>query len=204
MLVPNPPRRPLRTTPAEIPQTLRPEPLETAEELEAFYQHRIQEVRGIDRIGQLRICLEDAHAADLPFKAFLLGHPGVGKTTELSCLLLEVKDRFRPLRLSVTSELNPGTLRFYDVLLLILIRLIQEVSQPSVIGFEDTDLSKMLEAVRDHLATKWKKHLRVDAKEFGAGLRFRSQPRSGAAIFRQGNRSDRIQAARSNPGGGLV
>jgi len=138
--------------------------------LKAFYQTQIEEVRGIDRTGQLRICLEDANAADLPLKAFLLGHPGVGKTTELSRLLLDVENRFRPLRLSVTSELNPGTLRFYDVLLLILVRLVHEVSQPSVIGFEDTDLPKMLDWVRDHLAKKWTKHLRIDAAEFGAGI----------------------------------
>ena len=174
MLTPVPSRRQLRTTPAttlaEIPQTLQPEALQTAEELKAFYQVKIQEVRGIDRTGQLRLCLEDAHVAQLPFKAFLLGHPGVGKTTELSKLLLEQEHRFRPLRLNVTSELNPGTLRYYDVLLLILIRLVEDVSKPSVIGFEDTDLSNMLADVRDHLATKWTKHLRVEAAEFGAGL----------------------------------
>jgi len=167
-------RRALRTEPAttlaEIAQTLQPEALETAAELDAFYRPEIQAVRGINRTGQLKICLQDAYAADLPFKAFLLGHPGVGKTTELSKLLLSVEDRFRPLRLSVTSELNPGTLRFYDVLLLILIRLVYDVSQPSVIGFEDTDLQKLLASVRDHLATKWTKHLRVGTAEFGAGV----------------------------------
>jgi hypothetical protein len=99
-----------------------------------------------------------------------LGHPGVGKTTELSRLLFGLEDRFFALRLSVTSELNPGTLRFYDVLLPILIRLVQEVSEPSVIGFEDTEIKAMLSRVRDHLATKWTKHLRVDTGEFGAGL----------------------------------
>ncbi|MGB6942935.1 MAG: hypothetical protein WBE37_11095 [Bryobacteraceae bacterium] len=174
MLTPASSRRLLRTTPAttlaEIPQTLNPEALETAEELQAFYQSSIQEVRGINRTGQLKLCLEDAHAAQFPFKAFLLGHPGVGKTTELSKLLLDLDNRFRPLRLNITSELNPGTLRFYDVLLLILIRLVYEVSQPSVIGFEDTDLPKMLADVRDHLATRWTKHLRVDEAEFGASL----------------------------------
>ena len=176
MLVPNPAHRPFRTEPAttlaELPLTLQPEALETAEQLKAFYQDQIEKVRGIDRTGQLRICLEDAHAADLPFKAFLLGHPGVGKTTELSRLLLDVEDRFRPLHLSITSELNPGALRFYDVLLLILIRLVQEASKPSVIGFEDNELQKILDLVRDHLAKKWTKHLRIDAAEFGAGINF--------------------------------
>ena len=174
MLTPVPSRRLLRTTPAttlaEIPQTLDPDALQTREELAAFYQSSIQDVRGINRTGQIKLCLEDAHVAQLPFKAFLLGHPGVGKTTELSRLLLDVDDRFRPLRISVTSELNPGALRYYDVLLLILIRLVYEVTQPSVIGFEDTDLDKMLADVRDHLARRWTKHLRVDAAEYGAGI----------------------------------
>jgi hypothetical protein len=56
------------------------------------------------------------------------------------------------------------------VLLLILIRLVFEVSQAPVIGFKDTDLPKMLADVRDHLAKKWTKHLQVDAAEFGAGV----------------------------------
>jgi hypothetical protein len=118
----------------------------------------------------MRICLEDAHATQVPFKAFLLGHPGVGKTTELSRLLLDLESRFRPLRLSVTSELNPGTLRFYDILLLILIRLVHEMTSPAIVGFEDNDLNKMLGWVRDHLATRWTEHLRIEKKEMGAGV----------------------------------
>lgn len=155
---------------AEIAQTLLPEPLETREELSAFYKEEIQRLRGMDRIGRMRLCLEDAVANRIPFKAFLLGHPGVGKTTEMANLLLSLQSGFRPLRLSVTSELNPGTLRFYDVLLLILIRLVQEASHPSVIGFEEHDLQTLVERVRLHLSTKWTKHLRVEQKEFSAGL----------------------------------
>jgi hypothetical protein len=53
-----PARRLLRTTPAttlaEMPKTLRPEALETAEELRAFYRDEIQEVRGVNRTGELR------------------------------------------------------------------------------------------------------------------------------------------------------
>lgn len=164
----------LRTTPAttlaEMPKTLHPEALETAEELKAFYRIEIQKVRGIDRTGRLRICLEDAHASELTFKGFLVGHPGVGKTTELSRLLLELHNQFLPVRLSITSELNPAVIRFYDVLLLMLIRLVREVTQPSVIGFKDTDLETMIGWVRDHWATKWTKHLRTTAADFGAGV----------------------------------
>jgi hypothetical protein len=155
---------------AEISQTIQTDALETAEELRAFYKDEIQEVRGINRTEDLKICLRDAHRDNLSFKAFLLGHPGVGKTTELSRLLIELDDLLLPVRLSVTSELNPGTLRYYDVLLLILIRLVQEVTQPSVIGFDDTDLQTMVGWVREHLATKWTKHLRTAATDFGAGV----------------------------------
>lgn len=158
------------TTLEGIAQTLRPEPLETLAEIKAFYRPEIHRLRGLDRIGQMRLCLQDAVAGGLPFKAFLMGHPGVGKTTEMGKMLLDLEAQFRPLRLSVTSELNPGTLRFYDVLLLILIRLVQEASHPAVIGFSNQDLDALIERVRNHLSTRWTKHLRVDQKEFTAGL----------------------------------
>lgn len=167
-------RRPVRTqiakTLAELPLTLQAEALETEEEIRAYYKEEIRKLRGVDRIEQMRISLEDAHAADFPFKAFLVGHPGVGKTTELTRLLLDLEDKFTGLRLSVLSELNPGSLRFYDILLLILIRIVETVTSPKIIGFTDPAVEELLARVRDHLSTKWTKRFRVDAKDFGGGL----------------------------------
>ena len=160
------------TTLAEIAQTLVAEPLETIADQKAFYREEIQKQRGIDRIGRIRLGLQDAVTANRPYKAFVMGHPGVGKTTELWRLIQGMNAQFRPIYLSVTDELNPGTLRFYDVLLLILIRLVHEASLPHVIGFEDHDLGVLLDRVRGQLATKWTKHLRTDAKDFGIGIDF--------------------------------
>ena len=68
----------LQTTPAttlaQIPRTLHPEALETPEELQAFDKTEIEKVRGIDRTGQMRICLEDARGA-IAFQSFSTGPP---------------------------------------------------------------------------------------------------------------------------------
>ena len=156
---------------AEIAQTLQDEPLITAQEIKAFYCKDVQPLRGIDRMGQMRLGMEDALSAHKYFRAFFLGHPGVGKTTELGNLLLNMASEFRPLRISVLSELNPGTFRFYDLLLLILLRLVQAVQQPMVIGFRDSDVEPLFQRVRDHLSSKWTKHLRTRSGDFGAGLK---------------------------------
>ena len=170
MLIPKPAQLPLRaTTLAEMARTLMPAHLDT-EEAMAFYVPDVQPLRGLDRIGQMCLSLEDSLREDVPFKGFLIGHPGAGKTTELRHLLQGLQAQVRPLWLDVITELNPGTLRFYDVLLLILVRLVQEAAHPSVIGFEDHDLKALLVRVTNHLSTKWTKHLRIDQSEFSAGL----------------------------------
>jgi hypothetical protein len=157
------------TTLAEIAQTVRDEPLLTQAELDAFYCDEIRPFRGADRMSELRTRLEIELAADRHFRAFFLGHPGVGKTTELARLLLQMKG-IRPLSISVTSELNPASFRAYDLLLLILLRLVQAIQQPALIGFSGTDVEFLYQRVREHLSSKWTKHLRTKAGEFGAGV----------------------------------
>lgn len=155
---------------AELAQTLEARPLQTSEELQAFYRENLKKFKGGDKLEDLRLELVDSLAGPRPLRAFVIGHPGAGKTTELMHLLLGMEDRFRTLRLSATGELNPGNIRFYDILLLILLKLVHSVSQPDAIGFEDTDLQQLLRRVRDHLATKWDKRLRTEQSDFGAGL----------------------------------
>lgn len=156
----------------EISKTLRPDPLESQEELDAFYKKEIQQLRKVDSIGQIRLELEDALANQQNFKAFVMGHLGVGKTTEIFHLLLGMQDKIQPLRLSITEELNPGTLRYYDILLLILLRLVQAAGDPTIIGFQENDLRLLLDRVRDALARRWTRHLKVESNELGAGLEF--------------------------------
>ena len=66
--------------------TLRPQPLIDLEELNMYYRGQVNEVRGEDTVARLSLKLQQAYRT-LPFKAFLMGHPGVGKTTEVSRLL---------------------------------------------------------------------------------------------------------------------
>ena len=155
----------------EIPKTLRPSPLETEQELDAFYCTEVQSLRGVDRLGSIRLGLEDALADNINYKAFLMGHPGVGKTTELMRLMGKMSTQLRPLHLSVTSELNPGNFRFYDVLLLMLIRLVEAATDPTVSGFDGHNLDSAMNRVRVHLSTKWTKHLQTAGADWGIGLK---------------------------------
>src|SRR5438132_1483051 len=65
----------------QIARTLSPEPLEDAAELNAFYRPDLNTVRGSDLVSEMKIVLKNSFGA-IPFKAFLMGHSGVGKSTE--------------------------------------------------------------------------------------------------------------------------
>ena len=157
----------------EMAQTLDAEPLETEGELSAFYQPGLQAARGVDRMGRIRLGLGDALDSGQNFKGFVTGHPGVGKTTELRNLLVrgEMAARTQVLWLSVAEELNPGALRFYDILLLILVKLVRSATDPVVVGFDDShELAPMLARVREHMARRWTKYLKVENADWGGGF----------------------------------
>ena len=59
-----------------------------------------------------------------------MGHPGVGKFTELTRLVDRVSTRFRAIRFQVTKELDPGSFKPFDVLLLMMIRVVEESGKP--------------------------------------------------------------------------
>ena len=67
-------------------RTLRPEPLIEPDELKKYYRSQVNQVRGEDTVVRLSLKLQQAYGT-LPFKAFVMGHPGVGKSTEMSRLL---------------------------------------------------------------------------------------------------------------------
>ncbi len=154
----------------EVGQTLDSAPLLSPEEIAAFYRQEVQQVRGEDRISRLSLGLQDAISTHSAFKGFVLGHPGVGKTTELMRVVNSPSLNLEPLRISVLSELNPGALRYYDILLLILIRLVKETSSPAISDFADNNLEALIARVRAHLSTKWTKHLQTSQTDWGAGF----------------------------------
>src|SRR5881628_56379 len=108
--------------------TLRPEPLVEPEEFRKYYRGQVNEVRGDDTVARLSRKLQQAYQA-LPFKAFLMGHPGVGKSTEVTRLLERVREQHVGVRLSIATELNPASFKVFDVLLLMLARLAEEADR---------------------------------------------------------------------------
>ena len=116
-------------TPAEtledVFKTLSPEPLLEREEMDAFYRGEVNEVRGRDLVQQMAFQLRRQHGGAF-YKAFLMGRPGVGKSTEITRLLREVDALYRPIRFSVLKDLDPGSFKPFDVLLLMVIRIAEE------------------------------------------------------------------------------
>lgn len=67
----------LQITPAqsleEVYRTLQPSPLETPEQLKAFYKEEMNEVRGGDKMKRLEMGLNRAYKDRNYFKAFFMG-----------------------------------------------------------------------------------------------------------------------------------
>lgn len=124
----------MQITPAtaleDVYRTLQPTPLETPEELQAFYQPAINETRGGDKMQRLHLRLGRAARDGVPFKACVMGHRGVGKSTELSRLIQQVKESFNPIRFSATTALDPGNFRPLDVVLLMMAEVAEHTAKP--------------------------------------------------------------------------
>lgn len=127
-------RASLQTIPAtqlaEVYRTLQPGPLTTAEELGAFYAEEINQVRGGDKMQRLKLRLVRAYGDRIPFKACVMGHRGVGKSTEISRLLAEVEPLFQPIRFSAVSVLDPGSFKPLDVLLVLMATVAEATAKP--------------------------------------------------------------------------
>lgn len=119
----------LATSLEEIDYTLSPNPLVDPEDLKAFYRSQLNETRGGDQVGHFRVGLNQAYKKHTFFKASIMGHPGVGKSTELSRLIGEVQRQFRPLRFSADKALDPGSFRLLDVLLIMMIEIAQQTAE---------------------------------------------------------------------------
>ena len=124
----------LQITPAvsleEVYKTLKPEPLDTPEQLKAFYREEINQVRGGNKMQRIQLRLNRAYKDRIPYKACVMGHRGVGKTTELSRLIQAVKQRFCTIRFSAVSSLDPGSFKSLDVLLLMMAEIAERTAQP--------------------------------------------------------------------------
>ncbi|WP_204102260.1 MULTISPECIES: hypothetical protein [Spirulina sp. CCY15215] len=148
----------------EIYLTLKPEPLETQEEIDAFYIETLNKVRGGDKIGRLKLGLERAYKQRIFFKGCLMGHPGVGKSTELTRLIKEVENQFSVIRFSVITNLDPSNFNPLDVLLLMMV----EVTENTKMAFEKGEArkkpsEKILQEIWDWFSTE--KKIRISTGE---------------------------------------
>jgi hypothetical protein len=113
----------------DVYKTLSTEPLLTEREIQAFYRFGLNEVRGGDKVANMALGLERSWGADF-YKAFLIGHSGVGKSTELTRLVEKISGRFRAIRFQVTNDLDPGNFKPFDILLLMMMMIVEETAKP--------------------------------------------------------------------------
>ena len=109
--------------------TLSPEPLTTQAELDAFYREEMNQARGEDKVRRLKLGLKRAANNNRDyFKACLMGHPGVGKSTEITRLIhdAEFKQQYRSLQFNVLTDLNPINFNPLDIILLVVVELAEE------------------------------------------------------------------------------
>jgi GTPase SAR1 family protein len=112
----------------DVYKTMSPEPLMTKEQIEAFYRDQLNQIRGDDKVKRISLGLRRSFGG-IPYKVFLMGHAGVGKSTELTKLCLNIEDQYQSLRFSVTKELNPVCFQPFDVLLLLIIEIIEKTEK---------------------------------------------------------------------------
>jgi hypothetical protein len=141
------------TTLDDLYRTMRPDPLTSADELKQYYRGEVNQVRGEDTVLRLSRKLQQSFGA-LPFKAFLMGHPGVGKSTEITRLLERVKDQQVGVRLSVATELNPASFKIFDVLLLVLARLTEEANKLNAIPLGGVLSAKLVSDIEQWFSTE--------------------------------------------------
>jgi hypothetical protein len=155
-------------------RTLRPEPLIGLEEFRSYYRAQVNQVRGEDTVARLSLKLQQAYRS-LPFKAFLMGHPGVGKSTEVSRLLERVKDQHVGVRLSIATELNPASFKVFDVLLLMLIRLAEEADRMQAVPLKGVLSEHLVSGIQQWFGTEQVKKSRTETTaigvEAGAGVK---------------------------------
>ena len=155
-------------------RTLRPEPLIDAEEFRRYYRGQVNEVRGDDTVARLSLKLQQAFRT-LSFKAFLMGHPGVGKSTEVSRLLDRVKAQHVGVRLSIATELNPASFKVFDVLLLMLVRLAEEADRMQAVPLEGVLSEHLVSGIEQWFGTEQVKKSRTETTalgvEAGAGVK---------------------------------
>src|ERR1041384_4055683 len=113
----------------DIDKTLTPDPLLTSEKLKWFYRDELNAVRGDDKVARLLNGLNQAYQRETPYKALLMGHPGVGKSTELTRLIQLIQGRFRVIRFSATKEIDALNFKPFDIVLIMMAEIAERTAK---------------------------------------------------------------------------
>jgi len=203
---------------SEVYKTVFPEPLMNSQELNAFYNPEIIAIRGGKVMSKMQTRLLRADK-NKPFKAFLMGHPGVGKSSALTWLIQEIKDHFQAVRFSAKEQLDMVNFRAFDVLLLTVTELAEQCAKPIKEGgcgvrvddnlirplwdwFATTELSETKKeeitagvgAGIDSGSTLWGKFIGLKAKVF-AEAKYAGAREQKTVDYRLNNISELIQIA---------
>jgi hypothetical protein len=114
----------------EIALTLSPEPFTTPAEIKAFYRKEMNDTRGGDKIGRLKLGLNQSLQKGY-YKACLIGHPGVGKSTEINKLLNDPDfiSKFRAIKFNILTDIDPINFNPLDIVLFIIIKIVEETAE---------------------------------------------------------------------------
>lgn len=175
------------TSLAEVYKTLSPKPLVTREELDAFYSSQLNAVRGEDHVDRLALGLDRAFGGS-QFKAFLMGHPGVGKSTELSRLVQRIHDRYSVVRFSVKTELDPSSFKPFDLLLYMMAEVAERTARPRAEGGagrepSETRLKELWDWFNQEIRTVSRSTQTAGELAAGAGLQGESWWAKMAGLF---------------------
>jgi len=157
----------------EIDTTLTPDPLLTPEKLQRFYRNELNVVRGDDKVARLHSGLKLAYKREKPYKAFLMGHPGVGKSTELTRLIELVKGHFRVIRFSATKEIDGLNFKPFDIVLIMMAEVAERTAKPIAEEGAGKQISDpLLERVWDWFGTETETQTQASQKgaELAGGL----------------------------------
>lgn len=109
-------------------KTLSPKPLIEPGEFQSFYKSELNKIRGKDLVAFMSLGLNRSWGT-IPYKALLMGHSGVGKSTEMTRLADNLAGKYRVIRFSATEQLDPVSFQPFDVLLLMMIEVAERTAK---------------------------------------------------------------------------
>jgi hypothetical protein len=103
------------------------------------------------------------------YKSFFIGHPGVGKSTEMTRLSRDIVNKYRVIRFSAQADLDAAGFRAFDVILIMMIKLVEHTAaKVDDGGAGASPSSSLLSDIEKWFDTETRTHTSETTTEFGA------------------------------------